>query len=107
MDDNLVEEHRGPMTSFDPIVGARMRDRHRLQCPDHSGTNLKKMGVKSAVAVRTRLYGHIQWDMLPICFDQFNYCKAASSNTSCLEALAGFFRLLMKAIFLSLCTVTF
>ena len=61
MDDNLVEEHRGPMTSFDPIVGARMRDRHRLQCPDHSGTNLKKMGVKSAVADRIRLYGHIQW----------------------------------------------
>merc|ERR1719264_1882281 len=51
--------HRGLITSFDPIVGARMRDRHRLQCPDHSGTNLKKMGVKSAVAVRTRLYGHI------------------------------------------------
>ena len=72
MDDNLVEEHRGPMTSFDPIVGARMRDRHRLQCPDHSGTNLKKMGVKSAVAVRTRLYGRIQWVLLPICFDQFN-----------------------------------
>ena len=79
MDDNLVEEHRGPMTSFDPIVGARMRDRHRLQCPDHSGTNLKKMGVKSAVADRTRLYGHIQWVILPICFDQFNCCISGYS----------------------------
>ena len=79
MDDNLVEEHRGPMTSFDPIVGARMRDRHRLQCPDHSGTNLKKMGVKSAVAVRTRLYGHIQWVILPICFDQFKIIFANPS----------------------------
>ena len=27
------------------------------------------------------------------------YRKVASSNTSCLEALAGFFRLLMKGIF--------
>ena len=90
MDDNLVEEHRGPMTSFDPIVGARMRDRHRLQCPDHSGTNLKKMGVKSAVAVRTRLYGHIQWAILPICFDQFNYfCKSVNQlpNQSALRYL--------------------
>ena len=28
-----------------------------------------------------------------------NYRKVASSNTSCLEAQAGFFRLLMKGIF--------
>ena len=28
-----------------------------------------------------------------------NYRKVASSNTSCLEAHAGFFRLLMKGIF--------
>ena len=34
------------------------------------------------------------------------YRKVASSNTSHLEAHAGFFRLLMKG-FLSLCTVTF
>ena len=27
------------------------------------------------------------------------YCKVASSNTSCLEAHAGFFKLLMKRIF--------
>ena len=35
------------------------------------------------------------------------YCKLASSHTSHLEAHPGFFRLLMKVIFLSLCTVTF
>ena len=29
----------------------------------------------------------------------FVYCKVMSSNTSCLEAHAGFFRLLMKGIF--------
>ena len=29
----------------------------------------------------------------------FIYCKVTSSNTSCLEAHAGFFRLLMKGIF--------
>ena len=27
------------------------------------------------------------------------YCKVASSNTSCLEAHAGLFRLLMKGVF--------
>ena len=30
---------------------------------------------------------------------QIKYCKVASSNTSCLEAHAGFFRLLKKGIF--------
>ena len=35
------------------------------------------------------------------------YRKVASSNTSCLEAHAGFFKLLMKGSFSSLCTVTF
>ena len=33
------------------------------------------------------------------CFDKSNYRKAASSNTSRLEAHAGFFRLLIKRIF--------
>ena len=31
--------------------------------------------------------------------DYINYGKVASSNTSCLEAHAGFFRLLMNGIF--------
>ena len=35
------------------------------------------------------------------------YRKVASSNTSHLEAHAGFFKLLMKGDFQSLCTVTF
>ena len=35
------------------------------------------------------------------------YRKGANSNMSGLEAHDGFFRLLMKGIFLSLCTVTF
>ena len=39
-------------------------------------------------------------------FSDLFYRKVASSNTSRLEAHAGFFRLLMKGIF-DLCTVTF
>ena len=35
------------------------------------------------------------------------YCKIASSNTSRLEAHVDFFKLLMKGIWGSLCTVTF
>ena len=35
------------------------------------------------------------------------YRKVASSNTSRLEAHAGFFRLLMKGIFILRCTATF
>ena len=35
------------------------------------------------------------------------YRKVASSNMSCLEAHAGFFRLFMKGIFDPLCTVSF
>ena len=39
---------------------------------------------------------------------KFEYSKVASSNTSCLEQHAGFFRLLMKGIFDPyVCTVTF
>ena len=34
--------------------------------------------------------------VLVVCY---THCKVASSNTSCLEAHAGFFRLLMKGIF--------
>ena len=33
------------------------------------------------------------------CFPSYKYRKVATSNTSCLEAHAGFFRLLMKGIF--------
>ena len=32
-------------------------------------------------------------------YNAYYYHKVASSNTSCLEAYAGFFRLLMKRIF--------
>ena len=40
--------------------------------------------------------------------EEFQYCKVTSSNTTCLKARAGFFRLLMhEGDFQSLCTVTF
>ena len=51
------------------------------------------------------------WKMLPCirtalsklyCMEKLSihtYCKVASSNKSCLEAHAGFYRLLMKGIF--------
>ena len=40
-------------------------------------------------------------------FDYIKYCKVASSNMSCIEVHAGFFRLLLKGNFWCLCTVTF
>ena len=39
------------------------------------------------------------YKMVPKCSKSYIYCKVASSNTSRLEAHAGFFRLLMKVIF--------
>ena len=36
-----------------------------------------------------------------------NYRKVASSNTSCLEAHAGFFQIVYEGVFWSLCTVNF
>ena len=42
-----------------------------------------------------KFFAHLVFDVI----FNFQYCKLASSNTSCLEAYAGFFRLLMKGIF--------
>ena len=45
---------------------------------------------------------YVQWGRFKdskLCMYSANYRKVASSNTSCFEALAGFFRLLMKGIF--------
>ena len=50
----------------------------------------------------TTLVGDQIWILVQqnwICFCKITYRKVVSSNTSCLEAHAGFFRLLMKGIF--------
>ena len=40
-------------------------------------------------------------------YENYEYRKVASSNTSCLEARAGFFQIAYEGDFQSLCTTTF
>ena len=57
--------------------------------------------VKAEVVSTIKLNAAFQlFHLLPLCYlGMYKYRKVESSNTSCLEAHAGFFRLLMKGIF--------
>ena len=44
-------------------------------------------------------YSIFRFELSLFCQTSSNYRKVASSNTSCLEGHAGFFKLLMKGIF--------
>ena len=57
------------------------------------------LAVRRRLGTKGKPFMEFQIVILEIYRNTFIYSKVASFNTSCLEARAGFFRLLMKGIF--------